>query len=269
MSEANPDASLAKRAAENYQRYFVPVIGAPVAADLIKAATLRPGERVLDVACGTGVVTRLAAEEVGPDGTVSGLDPNPGMIAVAREVTPPQASIDWHQAPAEEIPLPDESFDVVLCGMGLQFFSDKPTGLREIRRVLAPGGRFIANLPGPIPPPLKIMEACLARHVSPESAGFVQAVFSLHDPDELTSLVTDGGFEVIDIQSAMTPVDLPAPEDFLWEYVQSTPLAAEVAQVDEESRVALERDFSQQCQPFVTDGRLPGQVRMTTVIARK
>ncbi len=75
--------------AENYQRFFVPSIGGPVADDLIGVAALQSGQRVLDVACGTGVVTRLAAERVGGSGAVAGLDVTPGMLAVARATTPP------------------------------------------------------------------------------------------------------------------------------------------------------------------------------------
>ena len=85
-------------AAENYERYFVPTIGIAFATALLDAAALHPGERVLDVACGTGVVTRLAAERVGPNGAVAGLDLNPGMLAVARSVPSSGAAIEWHEA---------------------------------------------------------------------------------------------------------------------------------------------------------------------------
>lgn len=261
--------SYSQNAAENYERYFVPSIGRPVAGDLVDAASLRPGERVLDVACGTGIVARLAAERVGPPGAVAGLDLNPGMLAVARQVALPEPSIAWHEASAEAMPLADEGFDVVLCGMGLQFFSDRRAGLREMRRVLAPGGRLLANLPGPAPPPLEAMAEALARHVSPESASFVHAVFSLHDADEIRALATDAGFGDVGVQSAPVALRLPPPEDFLWQYVHSTPVAARVAQVDEERREALERDFSERCRDFVKDGALAGAVRMTTLTARR
>jgi len=267
MAQPTYRDQFAKNSAQNYERYFVPVVGGPVASGLVKAAALRPGERVLDVACGTGVVTRLAAEGVGSSGKVAGLDPNPGMLAVAKETAPPGTSIDWYQSPAEAIPLPDEAFDVVLCGMGLQFFSDKRAGLREIRRVLVRGGRFVANVPGPTPPPFEILAEGLGRYISPEAASFVHVVFSLHDPDELRGLAADAGFGQVDVRSAVKTLHLPPPKDFLWQYIHSTPLAGAVGQVDDESRSALEHEFSTRCQRFVQNGGLSGQVNMTTLIA--
>ena len=128
-----------------YEHHFVPAIGAPMAAELVRDAALSPGERVLDVACGTGVVARLAAPEVRPGGTVVGLDIDAGMLAVARSAAEPGASIEWHEASAEAMPLPDAAFDVVLCQMGLQFMPDQLAALREMRRVLARGGRYKIN----------------------------------------------------------------------------------------------------------------------------
>jgi ubiquinone/menaquinone biosynthesis C-methylase UbiE len=269
MSQHGYDVEFMRRTAENYERYFVPSIGSHVAADLIKTANLRPGERVLDAACGTGVVSKLAADRVAPGGTVAGLDPNPAMLAVARATTRSDVSIDWHEAPAENLPFSDESFDVVLCGMGLQFFSDKEAGLREFHRVLVRGGRLVANVPGPTPPPLEIMAASLARHIGPESASFVQAVFSLHDPDDLRNLATRAGFGEVDVRSAVTSLDLPPPAEFLWQYGWSTPLAAAVAQADEAHRVALENEFSEKCRPLTSTGTLAGGVKMTTLLATK
>src|SRR5262249_23935814 len=124
---------------EKYERYFVPAIAAPLAGDLVEAAALRAGERVLDLACGTGVVPRPGAGRGGPAGTVAGLDINPGMLAVARAATPPGTEIVWHQAPAHASALPDGAFDVVVCQLGLQFFPDQAAALREMHRVLAPG----------------------------------------------------------------------------------------------------------------------------------
>ena len=121
-------------APENYQRYFVPVIGGPFAEDLIAEAALRPGERVLDVACGTGVVARLAAERVGPSGTVAAVDLDPAMLSVARSVSSTGAAIRWYETSAESIPLPDDAFDVVLCQLGLQLVADQRRTARNAPR---------------------------------------------------------------------------------------------------------------------------------------
>jgi ubiquinone/menaquinone biosynthesis C-methylase UbiE len=239
-------------APENYERYFVPAIGAPFAADLIESADLRPGERVLDVACGTGIVARLAAPRVGPTGRVTGLDLNPRMLAVAASVTPPEMSIDWREANAEAIPLPDEVFDVLFCQFGLQFVPDKLKALREMRRVLAPDGRLAINLPGPTPEVFTIIDNALARHIGPSAAGFVRAVFSLHDTGEIRNLLDTAVFREIAVREIARTVHAPSAADFLWGYVHSTPLADIVAQASDESRGLLEREVVRGSVRFVS-----------------
>jgi len=256
-------------APENYERYFVPTIGAPLANELVGIATLRPGESVLDVACGTGAVTRLAAQRVGPSGTVAGLDLNPGMLAVARSVTPPGTLIEWHEASAERMPLPDSSFDVVLCQMGLQFMPEKSTALREMHRVMKPGGRLLLNVPGPTPRAFAVMGEALARHIGPEASGFVNQVFSLHDTTELQTLIAGAGFRNASTQVETKRLRLPAPREFFWQYVRSTPLAAAVAQVNDESRASLERDVVGKWQEFVDDSGMMIQVRIVVASGQK
>ncbi len=254
---------------ENYQRFFVPAIGGPLANDLMEVAALRPGERVLDVACGTGAVTRLAAERVGPAGTVTGLDLNPGMLAVARSATPPGISVEWHEASAESMPLPDEAFDVVLCQLGLQFMQDKPAALREMWRVLARGGRLVLSVTGPTPEPFAIMEEEMERHIAPRMGAFVGMVFSLNDTGELERLISDAGFCDVTVRAAPRPLRVPPPEEFLWQYVHSTPLAQAVGQAGEEARAALERDVVARWKPFVEDGVFTIRPRMIVASARK
>ena len=243
--------------AENYERFFVPAIGAPLAADLIERAGLRPGEKVLDVACGTGVAARLAAERVGGTGTVAGVDIDPGMLAVARsDTTTPGTSIEWHESAAEALPFPDEAFDIVLCQLSLQFFQDRFAALREMRRVLAPGGRVVVNVPGAIAPVFVVMAEALARHINPELAGFVHRVFSLHDPDELQRLMSSAGFRGVRTDTYAKTLRLPPPKEFLWQYVYSTPLAEAVARANDENRAAVEHDVVEEWQAFVEDGAL-------------
>ena len=235
--------------AENYERHFVPSIGEPFALRLLASAAPVPGERVLDVACGTGVATRLASEAVGPEGETTGLDAHPGMLEVARAVSPD--GIEWKEAPAENMPFPDGSFDLVLCSMGLQFFADKVSALREMRRVLVPGGRAAVLTPGPTPPLMEAFAGALTQHVAPEAAMFVHAVFSVHDPDEARGLLDQAGFDAVVIERGSVPLRLAPPADFFWQYIRSTPLADVVGNLDDAARADLERDVVQRSRPFV------------------
>jgi ubiquinone/menaquinone biosynthesis C-methylase UbiE len=236
--------------AENYERYFVPVIGDPLARELVETANLRQGERVLDVACGTGVVARLAAKRVGVGGTVAALDINAGMLAVARALTPPpRPHIRWYETTAESIPLPDDSFDAVFCQLGLQFVPDKRAALREMRRVVTPHGRVLVSVPTP-PPFFDVIDEALSRRV-PDAAGFVRVVFSLNDTAAIDGLFRDAGFRTVSITTRKTVFHLPAPEEFFWQYVHSTPLARILGNVDAETLGALERDVVERWQPWV------------------
>src|SRR5947208_16222203 len=143
----NGQWQLSSQAAELYERYVARYVLGPWAPLLVDAAHVSGGERVLDVACGTGVVARIAAERVGPSGRVIGVDLNPGMIRVARSLPAPVgAPIEWLERSAVDLLLPDASFDVVLCQQGLQFFPDKLVALREMRRVLVHGGRLALSV---------------------------------------------------------------------------------------------------------------------------
>ncbi len=123
---------------EIYDMHMVPAIFAIWAPDLVDSARVRAGERVLDVACGTGVVTRVLAERVGVAGRVVGLDSNPDMLAAARAASS-QSRIEWVEENAMSMSLPDAAFDAVVCQQGLQFIPDKAAALREMKRVLVPG----------------------------------------------------------------------------------------------------------------------------------
>jgi ubiquinone/menaquinone biosynthesis C-methylase UbiE len=254
-------------ATENYERYFVPTIGAPFAVDLIAQAGLRPGERVLDVACGTGIVARLAAERVGATGSVAALDVNAGMLAVARNVNravnPP---IRWYESPAESMPLPDDAFDVVLCQLGLQFVADKRAALREMRRVVAPSGRVLVSVPTPTTF-FGVLEDAMARHL-PEGAPFVRTVFSLNDNAEIEPLFRGAGFRDVELRRYVKDLRLPPPRDALWQYVQSTPLAATAAEASDVVLSAIERDVVKGWEPWVTNGGLTYQQEMIVTTAR-
>lgn len=257
-------------AAEKYQRYFVPAIATPVSGALLEAVRLQPGERVLDVACGTGVIARLAAELVEPTGSVSGVDVSPDMIDVAKNTPAPAAPhIDWHVGDAASLPLPDAAFEAVLCQMGLMFIEDRAAALAEMRRVLAAGGRVAVNTPGAIQPVFQLMEQAIVEHIGPELGGFVRAVFSMHDPDGLASLLDGTGFTNVSVNVSTATLQLPAPTDFLWQYINLTPIGLFVAQADEGRQAAMEHQVVESWQPFVVDGRLRVDQPMVIALARR
>jgi hypothetical protein len=125
------------------------------------------------------------------------------------------------------------------------------------------------NVPGPASPIFAVLEAALARHVGPEAAAFVQAVFSLYDPAELIDLLTAAGFATVEAWSIEKTLPLPAPEDFLWQYVHSMPLAGPAADLDDEQRMALEDEVVAGCKPFIEDGALVLRQPITITTARR
>lgn len=253
---------------ENYERHFVPAIGAPCARPLLEAARLGPGEAVLDVACGTGVTARLAAEEVGPTGTVAGIDMNPGMLEVARSASPEGSSIEWRQGQAENLPVPDGSYDAVLCSCGFQFFADKVVALQEMRRVLTPGGRAVLGTPGPTPPLFRAFDEAILGHLGPEASKFVTTVFSVHDPTDIRDLAGHAGFSDVGVESRHLTLRLPPPAEFFWQYVHSTPLSSLAAQLDDEAQAALEREVVDRGGPFTDGDALVMELDLVVTTAR-
>jgi SAM-dependent methyltransferase len=241
--------------AENYERHFVPAIATPVSVGLLRTADLQAGERVLDVACGTGLIARLAAEAVGPTGSVTGIDVAPDMINVAKSTPPAGSHIEWHVSDAASLPLPDASYDAVLCQMGLMFVENRSAAVAEMHRVLATGGRVVVSTPGTIQKPFELMEQAIIDHISPELGGFVRAVFSMHDPDGLATLLVDAGLQDVTASVSTATLELPTPAEFLWQYINLTPMGPFVAEAPEEAQRAMEHQVVESWKPFVVNGK--------------
>ncbi len=203
--------------AETYENYFVPAMFLPWATILLRHAAPQPGERVLDVACGTGIVSRLAAPLVGANGQVVALDINPPMLAVARALPAPSgAPITWQEGNAMSLPFPAGAFDVVLCQHGLQFVPDRPVAVHEMHRVLAPGGRALVIVLQALErhPLFEALVKSVAHHLSlPVSA--VMTPFALSEADELRNLFTAAGFNKVNMVTESTLVRFPEPEHFV------------------------------------------------------
>ncbi|SHE33226.1 Ubiquinone/menaquinone biosynthesis C-methylase UbiE [Fodinibius roseus] len=238
---------------ENYERYFVPVIGKPLAKELLAHASLQKGERVLDVACGSGIVARLASRKIGQTGSVTGLDMNPGMLAVARSTTQETGPITWRESGAEAMPFRDKTFDVALCQLGLQFMEDQSAALKEMQRVLVTGGRLTLNVPGPAGPVFAIFAEAMERHIGTRAAEFIHHVFSLDSTTRLRQLISKASFRNIEIHPRNKMLHLPAPKAFFWQYIHSTPLIDVVSGADKNARESLEQEVTSKWRDFVQD----------------
>ena len=178
--------------AEIYDAQFVPALFAQWGPVVIAAADVRENDRVLDVACGTGALTLAAAERVGRGGSVVGLDANPEMLAVARRKS---TQVEWMEGKAEALPLPDNGFDAVVSQFGFMFFDDKPQALREMMRVLRPGGTLavavcdaVDRSPG-YAALARLLDQLFGTHVGDA----FRAPFALGDPDQMRAFSREAG----------------------------------------------------------------------------
>lgn len=235
---------LAGNAPEIYARELVPSIFGPWAPILVDLAEPAMGERVIDVACGTGVVARAAAQRVGPSGGVTGVDVNPGMLAVARDSTQPQpdrAPIDWREATVDALPGADGSCDIVYCQLGLQYFPDRARALTEMRRVLRKDGRLALLVWRAIEysPGFGALATALDRHVSLAAGAVMRAPFAMEDPKEIHALLADAGFRDIAISQRVGSVRFRSAGELVRWQVAGSPLAGHLAQLDEAKITAL------------------------------
>ena len=147
--------------------------------------------------------------------------------------------------------------------------SDRLQGVREMRRVLTSGGRLVLNVPGPAAPMFDILADAMGRHIAPQAAGFVRAVFALNEEGELEALLKDAGFRQVTVDAATRELSLPAPKDFLWQDVGSTPLAPVVTAADGEARSALEREVVAGWQAFGSGDGMRYRQRVVVATARR
>ena len=196
---------------EIYEQPMVPAIFAPWAPDLVDAARVQSGDRVLDIACGTGVVTRVLAERVGAGGRVVGLDPNPDMLAAAR-IASPELNIEWLEENAMSMSLLDSAFDAVVCQQALQFIPDKPAALREMRRVLVPNGRLALSVWRSVDqsPAFRMIREYVADRLGPEKAAL--RPFGLGDGRAIGAMVASAGFRNVKVCAAVKMSRFQSPE---------------------------------------------------------
>jgi ubiquinone/menaquinone biosynthesis C-methylase UbiE len=219
--------ALSTDAAEFYESTFVPALFDSWAQRLVQAADLAQGQTVLDVACGTGVVARAAAERVGPSGTVVGLDRNEAMLAVAGRLRP---DLQWRLGEASALPFGPGTFDAVLSQAALMFFDDRVAALQDMGRVAGTHGRIAVQVPGRLAnsPGYSALAGVVARHAPPQVRDLLDAYFAVGEPDVLTGLFDKAGLRIEQFETWSGATRLDSIDTFL--AVELLPIADHVDQ---------------------------------------
>jgi SAM-dependent methyltransferase len=253
---------LSATAAEFYESTFVPALFGPWARRLVDAAGLTPGRSVLDVACGSGVVARTAADRVGPSGSVTGLDLSEAMLAVARRLRP---DVRWQLGDAGALPFEDDSFDVVLSQAALMFFGDRVAALREMGRVA--GDRVLVQVPGRLSasPGYRALSEVVERHAAAEALDLLGAYFAVGEPDLLTGLFQAAGLRIDRFETWLGATKLDSIDTFL--AAELLPIADTI---DESVRDRIVEDCRTALARFVDQtGAITAPIEVHLITARK
>jgi ubiquinone/menaquinone biosynthesis C-methylase UbiE len=267
VGNATETFQIPPEAAEAYESAFVPRLFGEWARLLVDSVDFETGDRVLDVACGTGIVARLAAESVGQEGRIVGLDLNQAMLDVARRF---DSSIEWRQGDAASLPFADHSFDIVFCQAALMFFPDPTAALREMARVADPRATLAIQVWDRTPdqPAYRPFIEVAARHAGAEVVSILSAYFALGDLEALRETFRKASLDVAEVRTESTTMHFASVEEFVDVEVRSTPLGERLT--EQAIRRIINESRTEGLSPFVTeDGRLDVPIRGHLIKAHK
>lgn len=259
--------------AEIYESILVPAMYEEWAKISVESAKPRTGDRALDVACGTGVVARVLSQKVGTPGEVMGLDCDPMMIATARTACRGKvvAPIEYDQGSATAIPYEDDKFEVVICQQGLPYFSNRATAIREMYRVMNPGGRLAVLVWRGIEysPAFRVLAAVLDHYLGKEAGDSIRSGFVMDNADELRTLLVQSSFRRAEIEEVTAMAHFASVDDFFRSQVIGTQLADQLAALDAPQRAELFTVLANALKPLVTDDGLTFPMGAHLITAKK
>jgi len=251
-----------------YEELMVPAFFRAFAEDLVARVAPRAGDRLLDIATGTGIVIRVALEHEPELVAPTGLDRTAGMLETARAVAG-DLGATWLEGDALELPFDPDSFDVVTCQQGLQFFPDRAAALDEMRRVLAPGGRVAVACWAPVTEQeaQRVFDAQV-REREPDLAAIGLTPFSLGDPDELGGLLAGAGFEDVVVTRVELPAHFSSADAFFRSFAEGSPMALALAEMPAARVDALRDATVRAVEPLVGPDGLHAAMVTHVVLAR-
>jgi SAM-dependent methyltransferase len=225
--DTNETFQISVEAAEAYESQFVPAIFAEWAPRILDAAGVSPGDRVLDVACGTGVVARLALERVGPSGKVVGVDLNDAMLAVAARIEP---RVEWRQGDAAALPVPDRAFDSVTCQMAMMFFPDRRAAFAEMERAAQRDGTVAVVVPAALDaqPAYQVFVEAAVDRVGESARSLLATYWNCGDLDALAAEAAGEGLATIERTTIPGTARFGSAQDFVMTEIHASPLSDRV-----------------------------------------
>jgi ubiquinone/menaquinone biosynthesis C-methylase UbiE len=217
---------------ENYDRYLASLFFDPYAEDLVARVPVHDDVRILEVACGTGIVTRRLVEKLAGRGTIVATDLNEAMFAHTRTRLPGRGDATYRHADGTSLPFESRSFDVVVCQFGLMFFPDKPAGAREAFRVLKPGGVYLFSVWDALDqnPVARLAHETIAAFFQSDPPKFYTVPFSYHDVNAIEGLLRDAGFDSVRCERVAKEGKSASAADAAIGLIEGNPVFGEIMQ---------------------------------------
>lgn len=231
----------------NYDKYLGPFLFEPYAKDLVQRLT-KGLHKVLEIACGTGRVTKHLVATLASDGQLTATDLNPDMVSVAQQEVP-DTKVIWSVADAQQLPFEDETFDAVVCQFGVMFFPDKAKAFTETHRVLKMGGKFLFNTWDAVDanPPIAILDKVLKEVFGEAAPDFLRAApYSLYDKKLIKSLLQQALFKNIKMEVVTMNSGYSTPDDIIKGFLEGTPLFTYLAEKDAAQRNIIQQNIKKQ-----------------------